>query len=46
MTACLWRQGYPGNRKRVARLMRVMGLSAIYPKPKTSLAAAGHRVYP
>jgi putative transposase len=34
------------NRKRVARLMRVMGLSAIYPKPKTSLAAAGHRVYP
>ena len=46
MTACLWRQGYPVNRKRVARLMRVMGLSAIYPKPKTSLAAAGHRVYP
>ncbi len=26
--------------------MRKMGLSAIYPKPKTSQAAAGHRVYP
>lgn len=37
MTACLRRQGYPVNRKRVARLMRVMRLSAIYPKPKTSV---------
>ena len=45
MTACLRRQGYPVNRKRVARLMQVMGLSAIYPKSKTSLAGAGHRVY-
>jgi putative transposase len=46
MTAYLRRQGYPVNRKRVARLMGVMRLSAIYPKPKLSLAAAGHRVYP
>ena len=33
------------NRKRVQRLMRVMGLEAIYPKPKLS-AARGHRIYP
>ena len=46
MTACLRRQGYPVNRKRVARLMGVMRLSAIYSKSKTSLAGAGHRVYP
>jgi putative transposase len=34
------------NRKRVRRLMRVMGLEAIYPKPKLSLAGRGHKVYP
>jgi putative transposase len=34
------------NPKRVARLMRVMGLEAIYPKPHLSLAGAGHRIYP
>jgi putative transposase len=34
------------NRKRVQRLMRLMGIEAIYPKPKTSVAASGHRVYP
>src|SRR5205823_7404134 len=34
------------NRKRVQRLMRLMGLEAIYPKPKLSLAGRGHRVYP
>jgi putative transposase len=46
MTACLRRQGYPVNRKRVARLRGVMRLSALYPNSKTSLAGAGHRVYP
>ena len=34
------------NVKRVRRLLRLMGLEAIYPKPRLSLAAAGHRVYP
>ena len=34
------------NRKRVQRLMRLMGLEAIYPKPKLSLAGRGHRVFP
>jgi len=34
------------NRKRLQRLMRVMGLEAIYPKPRLSLAGKGHRIYP
>ncbi len=34
------------NRKRVRRLMRVMGLEAIYPRPKLSQAGRGHRVFP
>jgi putative transposase len=34
------------NRKRVQRLMRQMGLEAIYPKPRLSLAGRGHRVFP
>jgi putative transposase len=39
-------QGEDVNRKRVQRLMRLMGLEAIYPKPRLSAAAPGHRVYP
>jgi len=46
LTAWLQRQGEVVNRKRVQRLMRRMGLEAIYPKPKLSAARAGHRVYP
>jgi putative transposase len=34
------------NRKRVQRLMRVMGLEAIYPKPRLSLPGRNHQVYP
>jgi putative transposase len=34
------------NRKRVQRLMRLMGLQAIYPKPRTTRRAAEHRIYP
>ena len=34
------------NRKRVQRLMRRMGLQAIYPKRRTTRPAAGHRIYP
>jgi len=34
------------NRKRAQRLMRVMGLEAIYPKPRTTRPAPGHKIYP
>jgi putative transposase len=34
------------NRKRVQRLLRLMGLEAIYPKPKLSLPGQGHKVFP
>jgi len=46
MTEWLQAQGEGVNRKRVQRLMRVMGLEAIYPKPKLSVAGRGHRIYP
>jgi putative transposase len=46
MTAWLGSQGEAVNRKRVRRLMRLMGLEAIYPRPKLSAAGKGHRVYP
>jgi putative transposase len=38
--------GQEVNRKRVQRLMGVMGLEAIYPKRKLSLPGQGHKVYP
>lgn len=34
------------NRKRVQRLMRIMGLEAIYPKRRTTQPGAGHKIYP
>jgi putative transposase len=46
MTVWLTQQGEVVNRKRVQRLMRVMGLEAIYPKPRLSAAGKGHRIYP
>jgi putative transposase len=44
----VWLKGqrYEVNRKRIRRLMRVMGLTAIYRRPRTSKPAAGHKVYP
>ena len=39
-------KGHVVNRKRVQRLMRLMGIEAIYPKPKTSLGNKQHKVYP
>ena len=39
-------QGTPVNRKRVQRLVRQMGLRALYPKPRTSQPGVGHTVYP
>ena len=46
MTAWLRLQGYAVNHKRVQRLMQLMGLQAIYPKPKTSISNRGHKIYP
>jgi putative transposase len=46
MTQWLIRQGHEVNRKRVQRLMRVMGLEAIYPRRRTSEPAPAHRIYP
>lgn len=46
MAVWLQRQGYVINRKRVQRLMRWMGLEALYPKPRTSVPAAGRQRYP
>jgi putative transposase len=46
MTVRLNERGEEVNRKRVQRLMRVMGLEAVYPKPRLSTAGKGHRIYP
>jgi putative transposase len=47
MTAYLRNQeGYIINHKRVQRLMVLMGLQAIYPQKRTTIPAAGHKIYP
>jgi len=46
MAAWLVTRGHLVNRKRVQRLMRLMGLVAIYQRPNASKAAAAHKVYP
>ena len=46
MQAMLRRRGHMVNLKRVRRLMRVMGLEAVYPKKRTTKGSVGHRVYP
>jgi len=46
MTAWLRSLGYGVNRKRVQRLLGLMGVEAIYPKPRTSQRAEGHKIYP
>ena len=46
MKVWLGREGHSANRKRVRRLMRTMGLQAIYRRPRTSKPGPGHRVYP
>ena len=46
MTAWLRRDGWGVNPKRVRRLLRQMGLEAIYPKPRLSQPGPGHRIYP
>jgi putative transposase len=44
--AWLRERGYQVNRKRVSRLMQVMGIEAVYPKPKLSQPGESHKIYP
>jgi putative transposase len=46
ITNALRTQGYVVNHKRIERLMGVMGVQAIYQKPRTSKPAPGHKIYP
>ena len=46
MTAWLEQQGHAVNHKRVARLLRLLGLEAIYQKPRLSQPGAGQQIYP
>ena len=46
MTDYLRKQGYQVNPKRIARLMKKMGLEAVGPKPNTSQANPDHKIYP
>jgi putative transposase len=46
MAAWLATKGHLVNRKRVQRLMRLLGLVAIYQRPNTSKPAVAHKIYP
>jgi len=46
MAAMLQAEGQAINRKRVQRLMRLMGIVALGPKPRTSRPAPGHKIHP
>ena len=39
-------RSHPVNRKRIRRLMRQMGLRALYPRQRTSQPGKGHKIYP
>lgn len=46
LAALLEREGWMINRKRVVRLLRLMGVEAVYPKRQLSQPGEGHRIYP
>jgi putative transposase len=46
LTVLLHQEGLAVNRKRVVRLLGLMGIEAIYAKPRTSLPEPGHQIYP
>lgn len=46
LTAVLQREGREVNRKRVVRLLQLMGVEAVYPQRSLSQPAEGHRIYP
>ena len=45
ITKALRRAGFHVNRKRVSRLMELMGIEAVYPKPRLSKADKDHPKY-
>ncbi len=45
MSMHLRREGVVAGRRRVRRLMRLMGVDAVYPKPRTSAPSAEHQVH-
>lgn len=46
ITAELARRKRPENHKRIERLMKVMGIQALYPRPRTSIPVPAHLKYP
>lgn len=46
MTVEAQKAGYAVNHKRIQRLMQLMGIQAIYPKPRTTVVNPDHRIYP
>jgi putative transposase len=46
MARALMREGFPVGRHRVRRLMALMGLRAVYCRPRTSDPHPGHKIYP
>ena len=46
MQRWLRRQGDTVSRKRVRRLLRLLGLHAVFQRPRTSQSHPGHRIYP
>ena len=46
MVAKLIQRGYTVNRKKIRKLMIIMGLEAIYPKPRLSERGPNHKIYP
>lgn len=46
MQGILRNHGFEVGRNRLRRLMRMMGLIAVYPKPRTTLVSEGHKKYP
>jgi putative transposase len=46
MTVSMQWQGYAINHKRIARLMRLMGIQAVFPRKNLSQPGKGHKIYP
>ena len=46
MVEWLGTRGFEVNRKRVSRLMELIGIEAVYPKPRLSQPGEGHKIYP
>jgi hypothetical protein len=46
IAACMATEGHVVSRKRVQRLMRLLGLAAIYQRPNTSKPVVAHKIYP